>query len=313
MLLEDARIGDIVFDRQDRSLWGVRHSNGLATLVHIPYPYDDWKQVHTFPYGVEAVRPRHLARRQAPVGVDERGERRPVPARLRDRQAAGGRREAAQRIQVRRLGARGLRLLARRQVPLRQRATTRVCRTSSATRSRRARSRRCRTPSPGYFRPVQLADGTLMVFHYTGQGFVPVVIEPKVVKDVSAITFLGTALVDKYPVLKTWQVPPPSTVDDEKLVIAKGPYVPLHTLGLESAYPVLQGYKDYVGVGYHVNFDRSAAPREDRPHGRLHAQPTACRGPRSAATSRRSTTTSTGPARCPTTARTSTTSSVPPS
>ena len=23
---------------------------GLATLVRIPYPYDDWKEIHTFPW-----------------------------------------------------------------------------------------------------------------------------------------------------------------------------------------------------------------------------------------------------------------------
>ena len=37
MLLEDARIGEIVFNPVDRSLMGVRHENGLATLVRIPY------------------------------------------------------------------------------------------------------------------------------------------------------------------------------------------------------------------------------------------------------------------------------------
>ena len=55
--------------------------------------------------------------------------------------------------------------------------------------------------------------------------------------------------------VKTWQVPPPSTVDDEKLVTPKGPVRPLRNLALVNAYPVLQGYKNYVGVGYHFNFD----------------------------------------------------------
>ena len=36
----------------DRSLIGVRHANGLATLVRIPYPYNHWYEVYTFPYGV---------------------------------------------------------------------------------------------------------------------------------------------------------------------------------------------------------------------------------------------------------------------
>jgi hypothetical protein len=72
---------------------------------------------------------------------------------------------------------------------------------------------------------------------------------------VSAISFLGTELVEKYPVIKSWQVPPPSTVDDEKIITARGPYVPLHQVSLTNAYPVLQGYKNDVGIGYRFNFD----------------------------------------------------------
>jgi Tol biopolymer transport system component len=51
----------------------------------------------------------------------------------------------------------------------------------------------------GFFRPVPLADGRLLVFNYTGAGFVPATIEPKVLKDVSAITFLGAELAEKHP------------------------------------------------------------------------------------------------------------------
>jgi hypothetical protein len=57
-------------------------------------------------------------------------------------------------------------------------------------------------------------------------------------------------------VVTTWQVPAPSTVDDEKLITAKErPYVPLHRLELSNAFPVLQGYKNTVGAGYHANFE----------------------------------------------------------
>src|SRR5207253_2663382 len=50
MLLENVRIGEMVVNPVDRSLIGVRHNNGLATLVRIPRPYDLWFEVHTFPY-----------------------------------------------------------------------------------------------------------------------------------------------------------------------------------------------------------------------------------------------------------------------
>src|SRR5262249_19509165 len=106
----------------------------------------------------------------------------------------------------------------------------------------------------GFFRPLPLSDGRLIVLDYPGEGFGPAIIEPKPLKDVSAISFLGSELVEKYPLIKTWQVPPPSTVDEEKLITEKGPYVPLDKVSLTNAYPVLQGYKNEVGVGYRFNY-----------------------------------------------------------
>ena len=51
MLLKDARIGDLVLDPRDKSLWGIRHQNGFATIVRLPAPYTSFNQVHTFKYG----------------------------------------------------------------------------------------------------------------------------------------------------------------------------------------------------------------------------------------------------------------------
>ena len=54
MLLHDARIGEIVFNAADRSIWGIRHLNGYVSLVRIPYPYEEWNLVHSFSYGTLA-------------------------------------------------------------------------------------------------------------------------------------------------------------------------------------------------------------------------------------------------------------------
>ena len=51
MLLEHARIGDIAFNRADKSIWGIRHLNGLDSLVRVRAAHDAWNQVITFPYG----------------------------------------------------------------------------------------------------------------------------------------------------------------------------------------------------------------------------------------------------------------------
>jgi hypothetical protein len=47
MLQKDARIGDIVFSKSDKALWGLRHLNGLVTIVRIPEPYTSWEQMVT--------------------------------------------------------------------------------------------------------------------------------------------------------------------------------------------------------------------------------------------------------------------------
>ncbi|MGD0144403.1 MAG: hypothetical protein ABSC92_14700, partial [Rhizomicrobium sp.] len=53
LLFYHARIGDLAFDRADKSIWGIRHLNGLDTLVRIRAAHDQWNQVGTFEYGTQ--------------------------------------------------------------------------------------------------------------------------------------------------------------------------------------------------------------------------------------------------------------------
>ncbi|HEX4332686.1 MAG TPA: hypothetical protein VH040_11130 [Usitatibacter sp.] len=254
MLLEDARIGEIVFDRADRSLWGVRHSNGLATLVRIPYPYTEWTQVHTLPYGVVPydldISPdgKLLSASMSAVNGDQFLRVFEMAKVLAGDVTPRSEYKFGQSIPEGFTFSRDGKYLYGSSYYT---GVSNIFRYEVATGEVEAVS----NAESGFFRPLQLADGSLVVFHYTGQGFVPAVIDPRPVKDVSAIRFLGAELAAKHPVVTTWQVPPPSTVDDEKLVTAKGPYIPLRSVALASAYPVLQGYKNYVGVGYHMNFE----------------------------------------------------------
>ena len=52
MLLRDSRIGDLAINPRDKSIWGLRHQNGYATVVRIPPPYAGFNQIHTFDYGI---------------------------------------------------------------------------------------------------------------------------------------------------------------------------------------------------------------------------------------------------------------------
>ncbi|MBK6395400.1 MAG: hypothetical protein IPF73_12525 [Betaproteobacteria bacterium] len=50
-------------------------------------------------------------------------------------------------------------------------------------------------------------------------------------------------------------MPPPSVVDYDALITAQeAPFDPRRRLQLDNGIPILQGYKDSVGVGYRLNF-----------------------------------------------------------
>ena len=252
LLLKDARIGEIAFNRADRSLMGVRHVFGQTQFVRIPYPYDSWQAVYSFPFGF------------LPYDLDISPDGRLLSASMTEA-------NADEYLRVWELD----RVVKGDVTPLSEfrfgQATpesfvfspdgrylygssyytgvSNIYRYEVATGDVQAMS----NADTGLFRPVPLADGRLIVLTYTAAGFVPAIIEPKVLQDVSAVTFLGTELVNKYPVIKTWQVPPPNTVDYERQVVREGPYHAWQHVAVDSGYPVLQGYKNSIGFGYHAN------------------------------------------------------------
>ena len=252
LLQQDARIGELVFNPKDRSLLGVRHQNGLATLVRIPAPYAEWNQVYTFPYGVVPsdldISPdgRLLSASVGEVNGDEflrvwelasvmKGEMKPLSEY-----------SFGQSVPESFVFSRDGRYLYGSSYFT---GISNIFRYEVATGTVEAVS----NAESGFFRPVPLADGRLVILNFTGQGFVPAVIDPLPVKDVSAIKFLGAELAVKHPVVTTWGVPPPGNVDYESQVTGRGVYDPLRLLEVQSGFPVLQGYKESVGIGYHVN------------------------------------------------------------
>jgi hypothetical protein len=254
LLMKRARIGEIVFNPVDRSLLGVRHFNGLATLVRIPFPYTQWTELHAFPW------------EHVPTDLDISPDGRLLSATVSTD-------NGDQYLRVWQLD----KIMSGDMTPLSEyrfgqsvpegfvfspdgrylygssyyTGVSNIFRYEVATGAVEAVS----NAESGFFRPVPLADGRLVVLTYTGAGFIPTIIDPKPLQDVGAITFLGAAIADQYPVVKTWQVAAAGTIDDQKLVKSSGPYEPLRQLDLSNAYPVVQGYKNTAGVGYHMNFE----------------------------------------------------------
>jgi hypothetical protein len=249
LLQKDARIGDLALAAPDASLYGIRHQNGLATLVRLPPPYEKWTQVHTFPYGTDVydidVSPDGALLSASVGGID--GTQRLAVFELAQL-AAGTFKPVAQqdfgtavpegfvfspdgRYLFGSSYYTGVSNLFRYE--LRTKQLEMVTNTDT-----------------GLFRPVPRADGSLVAFSYTGAGFTPVVIDkPRPLQDAGNVKFLGALIAARYPVIRSWQAGSPARVDYEKLVIRRDRYRPLRELELAAMYPMLEGYKDAVAGG----------------------------------------------------------------
>ncbi len=251
-LLKDARIGDLAFNLRDRSIWGIRTFNGICTLVRIPYPYTTWNALYSWPYGEVAY------------DLDVSPDGTLVSASV-------GEIDGKQTVRVLRATA----LLENDATPVKQfdfgtavpsnfvfsadgrylfgssyyTGVSNIFRYEIATGDTEALT----NGETGFFRPVPMDDGSLLVFRYTGDGFVPSIINPQPIKDVNAISFFGNQLVEKHPILKEWAVGSPGRVPIESMITRTRPYSPWGRIGLESVYPVVEGYKDTLAVGMHAN------------------------------------------------------------
>ena len=258
MLLKDARIGDIVFNPTDRSIWGLRHLNGYVSLVRIPYPYAEWNLIYAWPYGEVAY--------EMDISADG--------AFL---SASLGEIDGRQFLRV----FATVDLLQEKVEPVAEYEFTpaapegfvfspdakylygssfitgvsNIFRFEIETGELEAVS----NAETGLFRPIPQKNGSLLVAEYTGQGFVPTYIDPTPLEDVSAITLLGAQVAKLHPIVADWNVISTlDAIDYEALITSRGKYRPRRELGYDSGYPVIEGYRDTVALGWYFQFSDPA-------------------------------------------------------
>jgi hypothetical protein len=252
-LIKDGRIGELVFDRSDRSLWGIRVLNGICTLVHIAAPYSGWRAVYSWPYG-ETVYDLDVSPDGGLISASHGAISGKQTLRVMDRARllAGDATPATQfdfgtAIPSDFVFSRDGRYLFGSSYYT---GVSNIFRYELATGTLAAMT----NAETGFFRPVPLEGGDMLVFRYSGAGWVPSVIRPQPLEDVNAITFFGNQVIEKHPVLKTWAAGSPASIPIESMFQPKRRYSPLRRMRLESIYPVLEGYKDAVAYGAHVRF-----------------------------------------------------------
>ncbi|HEX5043245.1 MAG TPA: hypothetical protein VFV75_10080 [Candidatus Polarisedimenticolaceae bacterium] len=260
MLFKDARIGDLVFDPTDGALWGVRHFNGIASIVRVPRPYTAWQRVKTFGYGevpydldlspdgkllsasVGQVDGKHTLRLfpAADLQAVARGEGDPSAPGFVDEVDFG----TALPLNFT-FSPDGRYLYGSTYYT----GVANVFRYDVGAKKLEAMS----NAETGFFRPTVLEGDRLLVFRYTGAGFVPATIEAKPIEDLAPITFLGAEIVKKHPIVRDWKLGSPASIDLDSRVRERRPYQSWRRIGTESGYPVAQGYKETYALGWRMN------------------------------------------------------------
>jgi hypothetical protein len=255
MLLHDARIGDFVINPVDKSLWGIRHENGLATIVRIPAPYAGFNQIHTFKYG------------QIPFDLDISRDGKMLSASFGEINGTQSVRvwdvdrfsPDSDPVEIARLdmppatpegftfAPDGKSLYGTSYYT----GVSNVFRFDLGTQKFEALS----NASTGFFRPMIQPDGSIIAYEYAGQGLQPVRFTPQVQNDLGTVEFLGTRVVNERPELKQWGVGSPAKIDLDSMITARSKYNSSRRLKLAGMYPIVEGYKKQVSPGYYFHFE----------------------------------------------------------
>ncbi|BCS31820.1 hypothetical protein TBR22_A10240 [Luteitalea sp. TBR-22] len=253
LLIKDARIGDLAFNRADRSIWGIRHLNGICTIVRLPAPYRQWEQVVSWPYGTVVY----------DLDVSPDGTR---------IVASFGEISGTQDVRVfdaATLRARGTAPVARfdfgQSVPNHfvfspdgryvygsayYTGVSNIFRYDLEAKKVEAVT----NTDTGFFRPLPLDDGTMIAFRYSGEGFVPTRVRIAPIEDIAPITFLGERLAEEHPIVREWAVGSPQKIPLETLPQSTSPYSPLRRMRLDALHPIVQSYKGTGAPGVRLAF-----------------------------------------------------------
>jgi hypothetical protein len=251
-LIKYARTGDLAFNNADKSLWGVRHHNGFSSLVRIPPPYHQLFEIQTLEYGKDLfdldISPDGTKLTASYIQIN--GKQQLIAMDLHRLMLGDPNVEVLFEFENNSpanfvFSPDGKYLYGTSYYT----GVSNVFRFELATKNMEAISN-CET---GYFRPLPVGNDSLLVFQYTGGGFLPVMIPVKVHEDISAVKYLGQEVVERHPIVTTWNVGSPLSINIDSLTTYKGEYNSFQTISVASLYPVVQGYKDFVSYGLHLN------------------------------------------------------------
>lgn len=253
LLIKELRAGDLVFNRVDKSIWGLRHSDGFTTIIRIAAPYADWKSLYVLDYGYDIydldISPN--GEYLTAAFVDISGYQKLVRFKLSELLTGVFEPETIHDFDVSSpanfvYSSDGRYLYGSSYFT----GVSNIFRYDFEIDSMEVISN-CET---GFFRPVPVSEDSIIVMRYTSDGFNPVFIPNNTLEDVSAINYLGWEIANRHPVVLSWATKAP-LIDVDSLLVYSGTYNPTKNIRLSSVYPVVQGYKNSIVLGAHLDME----------------------------------------------------------
>jgi len=252
-LIKYDRTGNLVINPKDHSLWGIQTMSGRTMVVRFTPPYTKWEEVYSLPFGKAltdlAISPdgRYLSGTLS----DVRGRQKVVMFTISD--LMQGKQEYREIYEFEDSPAANFVFSPDGRYLF---GTSYYSGVSNVFRIdlESLEAGILTNATSGFFRPLPVSADSMLLFEYTYQGMIPgmMKIEPR--DDVNAIRFLGQLVYKRNPEVESWMLPPPSKVNLDTIKVTEARYRPFKELKLAGAYPILQGYKVYTGVGYRLNF-----------------------------------------------------------
>jgi hypothetical protein len=252
-LLKNCRVGDLVVNPIDQSIWAIQHHNGFSSLVRIAKPYHSWQTLLTLEYGRDIF------------DLDLSPDGKTLSASLIE--VTGDQELVALDVDKLLKGDSTFRTLHKFENNGPENfvfspdgrylyGTSYYTGVSNVFRYdfHSQKMEALTNVETGLFRPIPISADTMIAYRYTSQGFSPVVVSIQPREDISAINYLGQQVVERHPIVKSWNAGSPARINLDQVTTYAGPYSPVLQTRLGSFYPVVEGYKDTVAAGMRFNF-----------------------------------------------------------
>lgn len=241
------RTGDLVFNKKDKSIWGVQHDNGYAKLVKIPYPYTSVIPMYTVTFGksIFDIAISNSCEKLIATLSGIKGEQSLIMFNLKTLEEGENKYETIYELEDNTLtqfsfsnddstlygtsyynGVSNIWSIA-----LKDKSFNMVSNTET-----------------GFFMPLQISKDSLLVLKFFREGLQPGIIEIKNINEANSITYLGNLVAENHPEVKEWSLPPASGINE--VTASQKPYLPIKEMKLSNAWPDIAGFKKTIVAGY---------------------------------------------------------------